>query len=66
MNSKFYLCSPTPLSIMSHHRVGNTSIHPTTHSQAYSQLVSIHERDHTDKVGNLLFAKVKGLPGGKR
>ena len=34
---------------------------PSTHAQAYSQLVALHERDETDKVGNLLLSKLKGL-----
>ena len=37
----------------------------TTHAQAYSQLVALHERDHSDKVGNLLLSKLKGLLAGE-
>ena len=37
---------------------------PTTHAQAYSQLVTLHERDQADKVGNLLLSKLKGLLAG--
>ena len=37
---------------------------PTTHARAYSQLVSLHERDQSYKVGTLLLAKLKGLIAG--
>ena len=44
--------------------VESRSLSPSTHAQAYSQLVGLHERDRSDKVGNLLLSKLKGLPAG--
>ena len=38
---------------------------PTTHAQAYSQFMALHERDHSDKVGNLLLSKLKGPLAGE-
>ena len=36
-------------------------LEPTLHAKPYSRLVSLYERHHSDKVGSLLLAKLKGL-----
>ena len=35
------------------------------HTQAYSALVSIHEKDESDKIGTLLLEKLKRLLAGE-
>ena len=68
----FYLCCLIPLlnSTVQHvtpqgwNFTESQGLSPSTHAQAYSQLVALHERDQTDKVGNLLLSKLKGLLAG--
>ena len=61
------LYSFLPRPVMFPHKVGNLLPRKgSTHAQAYSSLVSVHEHDESDKAGTLLLAKLKGVLAGEQ